>query len=203
MHSPYRPFARGRLAALGLALLLQGAAVWLIIHSLVTTDLRKTAESETQFVFLPVLPSPAAVKSKPKRQKPGLGAITPYFNPYTFNPKALAAPRPQGLSLALSACDTGHYDTATDDVRAACDRIGALIKQDPSQYGFSADVADPKHWQRELARREAPYLAPCMSPHAPPDSKLGIVSINLGTLLCVYDMLAHGYDPEKRARYSQ
>ncbi len=195
MHSPFRPFVRGRLAALGLALLLQGAAVWLIIYSLVITDLHKTGEPETQLVLLPLMPPPlVAIKPRPLRQKPISGVLTPYFNPYTFNPQALAVPKPQGLGLALTACDVGNYDMATDDIRAACDRIGALIKRDPNHFGFTTDITDPQHWQRELARRDAPYLAPCMSPGG----------INpLYTLLCIYDTLVHGYDSEKRARYSE
>ncbi len=191
-----RSFVRGRLPAFALALLLQGAAVWLIISSLVTPGPPPEAsEAGTRIVLLPFVPPLAAAKIKrPPRQNPGPAAITPYFNPYTFNSQALAAPKAQGLGFALSLCDVGKYDMAPDEIRAACDRIGALIKQDPGHFGFAANINDPHYWQRELTRRDAPYLAPCMAP--------GGVNV-LYTLYCIYDTLAHGYNSEKRLRYSE
>lgn len=104
--------------------------------------------------------------------------------------------------MALAACAPEKYDMASDEIRDVCGRIGALVRNDPGHFGVTQDVADPRHWQTELARREAPYLMPCMSPHPPPPG-MGVISINLGTLLCIYDLLMHPYDPEKRARYSQ
>lgn len=190
-----------RISAFGLAALLQLAAIWLIVNSLVVPEPRKDSESETQLVLLPTLPP--ALPAKPKRrQASGTGVFAPYFNPYTFNPQALSESKQQGLAFALSACDVGHYDMAADEIRAACDRIGALIKRDPGRFGFTSEVAAPQHWQRELARREAPFLMVCAKP-TPPANKDMIVGIDLATLLCVYDLLMNGYDPEKRARYSQ
>jgi len=194
MRMPPRDFLRDRVPALVLAALLQLAAVWLIIHSLMTPEPEQHEEErETQIVLLPMLPPTIAAKRKPLRpQTPASGAITPFFNPYTFNPQSLAAPRTQGLAFALSACDIGNYDIAPDEIRAACDRIGALIKHDPGHYGLTSDVVHSGHWARELARREAPVLAPCMSP--------GGVFVDF---FCVYNFLLHPYDPEKRARYSK
>lgn len=196
MRVPSRQYVRDRVPALGLAALLQLAAVWVIIHALITpAPEHHDTEQETQIVLLPALPPPLAVKPKhQRRQIPDAGAITPYFNPYTFNSQTLAAPRPQGLAFALSVCDVGNYDMAPDEIRAACDRIGALIKHDPGRFGFTTDVTDPHHWQRELARREAPVLAPCMSP--------GGVDV-LYTLTCIYEEIFTGHREDKRRRYSE
>ena len=195
MFIPSRQCVRDRVPALGLAALLQLGAVWLIIHSLVAPSAeRHTAEDETQIVLLPTLPPPVTTKTKrQRRQTPSSGAITSYVNPYTFNLQPLAAPN-HGLAFALSACDVGHYDLAADEIRAACDRIGALIKRDPGHFGFATEVIDPHHWQRELARREAPFLAPCMSP--------GGVDV-LYTLTCIYEEIFTGHREDKKRRYSE
>jgi hypothetical protein len=197
MRLPSRDFLRDRVPAFGLAALLQLAAVWLIIHALVTpTPPPQKTERETQIVFLPTLPTlPLPAKAKRlRRPTSGANALTTYVNPYTFNAQPFAAPRSQGLASALSACDVDKYDMASDEIRAACARIGALIKHDPGRFGFTTHVADAPHWQRELARREAPLLAPCMSASG--------VDV-LYTLTCIYEEIFTGHREDKRQRYSE
>lgn len=187
---------RHRLPALAITALFHVLVIIALLHAIPKTSETVTtpSTSDTRITWLPMLPAP---DKKPLRRRAagGSNAITTYFNPYTY-----AAPRfvPQSQLLALqsvfAACAPENYDMASAEIRTVCGRIGALLRRDPGRFGVTQDIADPKHWQTELARREAPYLLPCMSPagFAP-----------LYTLYCIYDTLMHGYDPEKRARYSQ
>lgn len=139
---------------------------------------------------------PLLAPEKKKRPLRGSEASRPavtYFNPYAFTAPPSLQPNAMGLQIALSACAPEHYDMASVEVRSICAKIGALLKYDPGHFGVTQDVADPKHWQTELARKEAPYLAPCMSPNG--------VGVSLSTLLCVYDILMHGYDENKMQHY--
>ena len=168
-------------------------AVWLLLHAIVIAP-PPHAVSETQ-ISLPPLPVPVLPrKHRPRTAAtPGGLAAMPYFNPYTYQSSTALQTSPDGLALALAQCDTGKYDMASDKVRAMCDRIGALIKSDPGHFGLVSDVKDSPHWQRELARREAPYLAPCMSPGGPDV---------FYALSCIYKVLFGGYDSESRLRYA-
>lgn len=187
---------RQRLAALGVTTLFHIAIVALILEGLPKHHIvPPSLETETTITLLPLLPSPPSVKKKRIPRGPaGSNAITPYFNPYSYNAPQALTPSVQGLSMALAACAPEKYDMASDEIRTVCGRIGALLRSDPSHFGVAQDVTDPKHWQRELARREAPYLAPCMSSHG---------FEPLYTLYCIYDVLMHGYDTEKMQRYSK
>ncbi len=187
---------RKRLSALGVTALFHIAIIALILEGLPKRyETAPSKETETTITLLPVLPPP--LPTKKKRIRPGStgsNAITPYFNPYTYHAPSALTPNVQGLSMALAACAPEKYDMASDEIRTVCGRIGALLRNDRGHFGVAQDVTDPKHWQRELARREAPYLAPCMSSQG---------FSPLYTLLCVYDVLMHGYNTEKMQRYSQ
>lgn len=188
---------RNRAPALGLAMLFQLAALWAFIHALIVpAPERVSASRETQVLLLPAaLAPPGTIRKRQRRAQSGAStAITPYVDPDTFNLQSLTRPNTQTLASALSSCDPGKYDMAADEVKALCDRIGALIKRDPGRFGFTSDVEDPRHWQRELARREAPVLAPCMSP--------GGVDV-LYTLTCIYEEIFTGHREDKRRRYSE
>ncbi len=186
---------RQRIPALAITALFHVAVVALFLFSLPKQYPLARREAETTITLLPVLPPPPVEKKKRfRRGAAGSNAITPYFNPYTFKGAPFLQPKMQGLQTALDACSPEKYDMASFEIRTVCDRIGALMRNDPWHFGVTQDVTDPKHWQRELARREAPYLAPCMSSQG---------FSPLYTLLCVYDVLMHGYDPEKQQRYSQ
>jgi len=191
---PLRLLAREKVPALALAMVLQAGAIWLLVHSLIVPlPEEKSAAHETQVVFLPLFNPPPVPPSRKRKPQGGSNATAFYFNPYTFDPKAVAAPAPQKLTYALSACDVDKYDMAPDEIRAACDRIGALIRHDPGRFGFTSEVVDAGHWQRELARREAPVLLPCMSPDG--------VDV-LYTLTCIYEEIFTGHREDKRRRYS-
>ncbi len=192
---------RDRIPALALVTLLHIAAVIAFLNALIIErepQKRKTEEHETQITLAPA-PLPPRQIPRQRRQPAagGSNAITaPYFNPYTYKLPSGSGTEGSGngIALALSACDPGRYDLASREVRAVCDRIGLAMRSDPGRFGFTSDVSDPQHWHRELARREAPYLAPCMSP-------TGFDVLH--TLSCLYENVFIGYKPEHRRRYSE
>lgn len=202
------PALRARLPALAVAGLLNALFAWLLVDALSVgrpTKQSQTASSETTITLSPL---PAILPPKKRLRRPAGGssstAITvPYFNPYTY--QGVRAPAEiDAIVVALSACDPGRYDMASADVRQVCDRIGLALKNDPGHFGVTQDVADPKHWQRELARREAPHLLPCMKAHAPKADGMGtIFKIDLQTLLCVYQIVFVEYDSKNHEHYSQ
>ncbi len=187
---------RRRLPALAITALFHLGVIALFLLSLPKETTAMKREVESTITLLPVVPPPPLEKKKKRvrRGRTGSAAVTPYFNPYTFQMPSFLKPKVQGLQLALSACSPGKYEMASIEVQRVCDRIGSLIHNDPGHFGVTQDVTDPQHWQRELARREAPYLAPCMSPGG----------FNpLYTLSCIYDVLMHGYDSKKQLHYSR
>lgn len=185
-----------RIPALAITALFHMAVIALFLTSLPKQHVAAKTETETTITLLPLLPPPLLEKKKKRvpRGASGTNAITPYFNPYTFKGLPLPQPNMQGVQMALAACSPENYDMAAIEIRTACDRIGALLRNDPGHFGVKQDVADPKYWERELARRKAPYLAPCMTPSGPD---------LIHALKCIYGILADGYDSEKQLRYSQ
>lgn len=182
-----------RAPALAVAALLQLAAVWVLINALqVQKPVQEMATSQTAITFLPYVPPPDIKKHK---SRPGRGSApsADYFRPNSLSLQTLSGAGPERLSFVLSSCDMDHYDMQSFEIRSACDRIGALVKADPGHLGIVSEVKDYRHWQVELARREAPYLAPCMSP-----AGLDV----LYTLNCIYDVIFTGYREEERRRYS-
>lgn len=212
--SPSKAF-RDRSSALGLVAVLHVLAVFALLNAvIIAPEPRKDrrSESETEILLLRETPAPQPPERKRRRPTPprpasgGSNAISaPYFNPYAYQAQAAPQGSADGIALALSACNPGRYDMAAAEVRAACDRIGMLVKNDPGHFGVVSDVVDPKHWQRELARREAPHLLPCMKAHAPPPGTMqgSVAMVDLATLLCISRILFVGYDSEKHEHYSQ
>jgi hypothetical protein len=200
---------RDRIPALVLVGLLHVLAVYAFLHAIIIEHApRQEMEqnSETQIALMREAPAPQPQISK--HRKPAAGGSTaitlPFFNPYTYTTPFASQGSTEGISTALSACDPGRYDMASAEVRVVCDRIGALIKNDPGHFGFTSDVTDPMHWNRELARREAPHLLPCMKAHSRSDPRGGVaMMVDLQTLLCVSRILFIGYDSEKNEHYSK
>ena len=187
-----RNFARA--PALLFAFALQFGAGYFFIRALIIPPPEgANQQSKTQVIFLPMLPTPAMAPPKRQRRSGSSNTLTGYFNPDHFDPERLQGTTQPQLAYALSACDVDKYDMASDEVKAACNRIGALIRHDPGRFGFTTEVVDAGHWQTELARREAPYLLPCMSPKG----------FNvLYTLSCIYEEIFTGHREDKRLRYS-
>ena len=190
---------RERLPTLAVVGLLHAGFVWLLLNSLQIGPAfgpQGTEPSETQITLTPAAPPLQLPKKRLRRAAAGVATsvLSPYFDPFTYHSPQALQNGTQGITLALAACDPGHYDMAPTEVRAACDRIGMLIKSDPDHFGVTADVRDPTHWRRELARREAPVLAPCMSPNG---------FDVLYTLKCIYETVFISYDSENHRRYSE
>jgi len=156
-------------------------------------------------------PTPEAIitltpqKSAPPRiaQPAARGGTAPYRYNYVFNPAPTATqPNLQGLSLALSSCAPENMGTASEEVRAVCRRIGAVVAANPETFGMTPNFKNGVVWERELMTKQTPLLLPCASPYPPPP-ELGIVAINLGTLLCIADIVENGYHPDKMQHYSK
>lgn len=203
MRAPVLSQWRGQLPALAIAVLVQLAAIWAFLHALVLPKPPSAAHANrTEIVFVPTALAPAPVSRKRTKSASGEAAAPVYVNPGLFNTDKLAPPNIEALATALSACDPGKYDMAADEVKALCDRIGALVRYDPGHFGVKQDVADPAYWRREMIRRDAPFLMLCMKP-TPPANKSMIIAVDLATLSCIYNLMMHPYDPEKRARYNE
>lgn len=190
----YRRFYTLVLVGLLHALAVAGLLQMVVVETAPQSPQPKT---ETVVALLHEPPAaPAAPSRAPRRPLAHVPLLppVPYFDPQAWQ----SLPAPQAaehvLTIALSACDPGRYDLASLEVRGVCDRIGLALKSDPGHFGVKQDIDDPVHWRRELARREAPVLAPCMSPNG--------VDV-LFTLQCVYETIFFGYDPEKKRRYSE
>ena len=185
---------RSRLPALCLAALFNVALIALLL--LAMPKLTTPPVPETQVVFVPLPLLEPARKPEHRQRRPGASpnAITlPYFNPYTFNPRAVLPPAgAQRLSLALATCAPENYDRQSDEVRAACAKIQTALAYDKEHFGVNTDIAFGPFWERELLRRKTPYLAPCMTPGGPDVIYL---------LTCVYQVLFTGYDSEKAPHY--
>jgi hypothetical protein len=193
------PALRARLPALAVAGVLNALFAWLLIDALPFAHAPRQGQSAHSETIITLSPLPPVLPPKKRLRRPagaaaGSTAITtPYFNPDGFH---LAPPAQNNAIIvaALAACDPGRYDMASVEVRQVCDRIGLALKNDPEHFGVKQDIADPVHWRRELARREAPFLAPCMSPNG---------FDVLYTLSCLYENVFVGYKPEHRRRYSE
>lgn len=204
---------RDRIPAFVLVALLHIAAVVAFLNAIIVErepQKRKSEDRETQITLTPAPPPPRQIPHKRRQSAAGgSNAITaPHFNPYTYKLPSGSGTEgsADGIALALSACDPGRYDIASREIRAVCDRIGMAARNDPGHFGVVSEVKDPKHWTRELARREAPHLLPCMKAHPPPQVGSNIkpvIEVDLQTLLCVSRILFVGYDSEKHERYSQ
>jgi hypothetical protein len=189
---------RDRVPAFVLVALLHGAAVYALVHAIIVERApEKPAPRPYETLITLTRETPPPRPKRKRRLPPGGGsnaAAAPFFDPYTYQSPPALAEATRGILTALSACDPAHLDMAAAEVRDICSRIGLALKNDPGHFGVVADIRDPQHWRRELARREAPFLAPCMSPKG-----LDV----LHTLSCIYKVVFGGYDSETRPRYSQ
>lgn len=191
------PRLRDRLPALFVTASFHVVVVGLLLIAMPKQFAREEEkEQETQITLLPQAePEQPKEKRKPRSGTTGSNAITaPYFDPNRFNSQTLQAlAPPQRLSFALEACAPEKYDMASDEIRMACARIGSLIARDPGRFGVTTDFKNGQRWERELLINQTPLLLPCMSSNANV----------LYTLLCVYDTMMNGYDPDKMQHYSK
>jgi hypothetical protein len=189
---------RDQVPAALLVALLHGAVAFALLHVVIVENEPDRTNRESQETEISLSRETPPPPPKRRRRLPPAGGSAapslPYFNPYAYQSPPATADTTVGIATALSACDPARLDLASREVRTICDRIGLALKSDPGRFGVTADVADPVHWRRELARREAPFLAPCMSPDG---------FDVLYTLSCLYENVFIGYKPEHRRRYSE
>ncbi len=189
-----------RSAAAVAVILLHVAAIVALSNAIPKFVTHPSHNVETTIPLAPI-PKDNAQPRRPPRGIVHSTVTSPYA--YKFNPiPDEAQPNINGLSLALTSCAPEKLGNATAEIRAVCQRLGAAIVADPGALGFKAEFEDGDHWQRELDIKQAPFLLPCASPHPPPPG-MGIVSINLGTLLCIADIIANGYHSEKVEHYTK
>ena len=180
-----------RVPALSLTVLFHVALIILLLNAIPKQAAPFPIEPETEFVLVPLMEPTPVPKRRRNASGGGSNAITTHFNPYTFNPQSLQAPR--GLTLALASCAPENYDRQSEEVRAACSRIQTVLASNYDRFGVKIDFMQGKRWERELLIKQTPLLAPCMSPEANV----------LYTLFCIYDVVMHGYDPDKMQHYSK
>jgi hypothetical protein len=185
---------RDRLPAALLTVLFHVAIIAVLLNAIPKHAARAMRESETIIPLPPLEKSKPAAKSQSAR---GRSAISPY-NYAVIPPFLQEQPNLQGLALALSSCAPENYGNGTDEVRAACKRIGMAVAANPDAFGLKPDYKNGKRWERELLIKQTSLLLPCASPNT---SALNIV--NLATLLCMSDIVLNGYDPDKMQHYSK
>ena len=192
-----RPAVRGlrdRLPAALLTILFHVAIIAVLLNAIPKPAVRTARQSETIIPLAPLDKSRPLAKPKNAR---GNAAILPYS--FAIIPPFLREqPNLEGLNLALSSCAPENYGNDTDEVRAACKRIGMAVAANPDAFGLKPDYKNGKRWERELLIKQTSLLLPCASPNT---SALNIV--NLATLLCMSDIVLNGYDPDKMQHYSK
>jgi hypothetical protein len=100
-----------------------------------------------------------------------------------------------GLGRSLFACRPENIANLSPEEQAACASASNAPK--PSgEFDFrdrSDRVPGAASWVREKARKNAPMLAPCASPHG--------VGVGLGTVLCLGNALVNGVKPDEQPIY--
>ncbi len=191
MQIPNASELRVRIPAAVATLLFHIAIIIVFLNAIPKYSGRATREIET---IIHLTPQPAARPAAHRQAGPSSTALSRYY--YRYIPSPLTAPpNVEGLKLAVSSCAPEKMVDETAQVREACRRIGLAVAVDPGAFGVTTDFTDGKRWERELQIKQTPLLLPCASPAGLP--------LNLGTALCLADMLLNGYDPRKMQHYSK
>ena len=109
----------------------------------------------------------------------------------------LSFPDISGFGFALNSCAPENLTNLSWEDRLKCER--RTPRYDATAVNIPVfRIRDRVRWERELAIKQSPPLAPCASPN---NSALNL--INLATALCLGDILVNGYDPDKMEHYSK
>ncbi len=181
---------RDRLPAALAAILCQIAIVAVFLNAIPKFFPRPNWERETIIPLTPErkLPPPTAY-----RVTSGPTGVSRYFYHFEHPTPLIEAPALEGLNLALSSCAPEKLQMDSDEVRAACGRIGLVVAANPGAFGLAPDYTNGKRWERELLIKQTPLLLPCASPTGNP----------FETLFCIANVLQNGYDPDKMPHYSK
>ena len=182
-----------RLPAAAAALLFHALLIAVLLNAIPRYYMRAVPEHET---IIPLIsPEKKEARVKPLSVGPAAPGSVDHFR---FNYRFIPAPSEeqpgrQALRLALLSCAPENFDLESDEIRAACGRIGMIIAANPGAFGLAPDYRNGKRWERELLIKQTPLLLPCMSPN-------GNV---LYTLFCLADVVGNGYNPDKLQHYSK
>lgn len=196
MREPFPKILRDRIPALLATALLHAAVIAALLTATQSRQASEIQPPETVIAYLPepVPPATPRVVRRPHVAH-GSNAITQTLPDYVLPPEWRRQMDGQGLQLALASCAPENLDMQSREIRDVCGRIGALIANDPTIVaGPETGIKNTTRWQHELLVKQTPLLLPCMTPGGPDVLYL---------LVCVYDVVMHGYKEEKMAHYSK
>jgi len=186
---------RDRLPGVLGAVLFHLALITALLNAIPKYFVRTATEPETIIPLMRLEKTPPRLKPQTAiLATPGSAAISRYSYRFVPSPSE-ELPSLQGLRLALSSCAPENIGNVSDEVRAACRRIGAVVVANPEAFGLTPDFKNGKRWETELLIKKTPLLLPCASPY-------GGIDI-LYTLSCAAGLLGNGYHPEDVRHYSK
>jgi hypothetical protein len=155
--------AARRTAGAALVLLLHIALVAALINAISETPRIAQAEREIMLQFLPPpnKPKPLPGHRSEGRPSPAL----PDYHGITLPPAAPEAPSLGGLGRSLFGCSPENLANLPPDERTRC--AAAMAMGPGNSVDFRDHVnrsADAALWERDRARKNSPFLLPCMSP---------------------------------------
>lgn len=164
MSKPAVKDLRDRLPAVIVTVLYHIAVVAALLNAIPKYAARIGRESETVIpLTLQEKAPPRAKQQAAHRAAPGATALYRYYYPFVPPPTA-EQPNLDGLRLALTSCAPEKLGNASDEIRAACRRIGLVVAANPEAFGVNPGFKDRKRWERELLIKQTPLLLPCASP---------------------------------------
>jgi len=189
---------RDRLPAVLVTGLIHVAVIAALLNAIQKYTVPEARESETAVVLIPQKHAPLRAIH---RATAGSTAISPYYYYYS-SPPLVGQPNLDGSRFALSACGQENLGNLPPELREQCARVNTVLFAGRDALPTTLHVKHEKRWQTELLIKQTPQLLPCASPH-PPSPGMGIVAIDLETLVCIADLIRNGYRPETASHYSK
>jgi len=166
------------------------ALLVVLLHALVLLVLLRTGIHLTEKpepvreIVVRFVPSSAPATAKPETEAPPIRLISP---PEEVSPAPGEEAPPatnetgslRGLYFYLYECTPENFANLTEDEKARCSSasLSPLPDETNSLRNQPSRAKDAPHWQRALARKNAPPLLPCASTQA--------VVIGIGTIFCL------------------
>ena len=138
-------------------------------------------------IVVSFVPPAAPETAKPEKQAPSIRLISP---PTTISPAEEAPPATnetgslRGLYFYLYECTPENFANLTETERARCASasLSPLPDETNSLRNQPSRAKDAPHWQRALARKNAPPLFPCMHPNGLPLSPDVLLCLGKGAV---------------------
>lgn len=191
MQSSGSSISYDRFVAAVAVILLHFAIVATLLNVVFKRDRLRPGGLETTLLLLPAAQSTRRnAQIAPRRQ---------IQRPTSTSAMTLALPSEPntlGLGQSLFSCLPENLLGLTAEELARCRTTHPAFRYDATAVATAnLPVKERPRWERELAIKQGPLLLPCASPTASP--------LNIGTALCLGDMLLNGYDPDKMQHYSK